>query len=76
MNTFAQRFFIMSLSKLFLLFFILGLSSCDYSTRIDTKAAKLQDGRMVMDQQSLIERPEMQEIYKQMLALIKSQSLD
>jgi hypothetical protein len=29
----------MSLSKLFLLFFILGLSSCDFSTRIDTKAA-------------------------------------
>ena len=40
------------------------------------EAAKLQDGRMVMDQQSLIDRPEMQEIYKQMLALIKSQSLD
>jgi hypothetical protein len=30
----------------------------------------------VMDQLSLIDRPEMQEIYKQMLALIKSQSLD
>lgn len=29
----------MSLSKLFLLFFIFGLSSCDFSTRIDTKAA-------------------------------------
>ena len=29
----------MSVSKLFLLFFILGLSSCDFSTRIDTKAA-------------------------------------
>ena len=29
----------MSLSKLFLLFFILGLSSCDFSTRIDTTAA-------------------------------------
>ena len=29
----------MSLSKLLLLFFILGLSSCDFSTRIDTKAA-------------------------------------
>lgn len=29
-----------------------------------------------MDQQSLIERPEMREIYKQMLALIKSQSLN
>jgi hypothetical protein len=40
------------------------------------EAAKLHDGRMVMDQQSLIDRPEMQEIYKQMLALIKSQSLD
>ena len=29
----------MSLSKLFLLFFILGFSSCDFSTRIDTAAA-------------------------------------
>ena len=29
----------MSGSKLFLLFFILGLSSCDFSTRIDTTAA-------------------------------------
>jgi hypothetical protein len=29
----------MSASKLFLLFFILGLSSCDFSTRIDTTAA-------------------------------------
>jgi len=39
LNTFAQRFFIMSVSKLFLLFFILGFSSCDFSTRIDTAAA-------------------------------------
>jgi hypothetical protein len=29
----------MSLSKYFLLFFILGFSSCDFSTRIDTAAA-------------------------------------
>ena len=29
----------MSVSKLFLLFFILGFSSCDFSTRIDTAAA-------------------------------------
>jgi hypothetical protein len=28
----------MSLSKIFLLFFILGFSSCDFSTRIDTAA--------------------------------------
>lgn len=29
----------MSVSKLFLLFFILGFSSCDFTTRIDTAAA-------------------------------------
>lgn len=38
------------------------------------ESAKWQDGRVIYDQQALIERPEMQEIFKQMLALMKTQA--
>lgn len=40
------------------------------------EASKLQDGRVMIDQKALMARHEMQEIFKQMVALIKSQSLD
>jgi hypothetical protein len=38
----------------------------------DQDIAKLSDSRVVFDQQAFMSRPEMQEIYKNMLALVKS----
>ena len=38
----------------------------------DQDIAKLSDSRVVFDQQAFMIRPEMQEIYKHMLSLVKS----